>query len=45
MRDEMVHLYPETTVQEWIEEHASPVIGPLQRIVDDITDCVKEMVP
>ncbi|KAM9837506.1 hexosaminidase D [Aulostomus maculatus] len=45
VREEMNRLYPHSTVQEWIEEHVSPVMAPLQRIVDEITTCVKEMVP
>ncbi|XP_039990453.1 hexosaminidase D isoform X2 [Xiphias gladius] len=45
VREEMVRLYPESTAQEWIEEHVSPVMAPLQRIREDIIACVKEMVP
>nr|XP_019938742.1 PREDICTED: hexosaminidase D [Paralichthys olivaceus]XP_019938743.1 PREDICTED: hexosaminidase D [Paralichthys olivaceus] len=45
VREEMVHLYPESTAQEWMEEHVSPVMAPLQRIAEDIVACVKEMVP
>lgn len=45
VREEMVHLYPDSTAQEWIEEHVSPVMTPLQRITEDIGECVKEMVP
>ncbi|XP_018515960.1 hexosaminidase D [Lates calcarifer] len=45
VREEMVQLYPDSTVQEWIEEHVIPVMAPLQRITEDITACVKEMVP
>nr|XP_046232548.1 hexosaminidase D [Scatophagus argus]XP_046232549.1 hexosaminidase D [Scatophagus argus] len=45
MREEMVRLYPDSTAQEWIEEHVSPVMSPLQRITEDIGACVKEMVP
>ncbi|TMS22358.1 Hexosaminidase D [Larimichthys crocea] len=45
MREEMVRFYPDSTVQEWIEEHVSPVMGPLQRITEEIRACVKEMVP
>ncbi|XP_026172009.1 hexosaminidase D isoform X1 [Mastacembelus armatus] len=42
---EMVHLYPDSTAQEWIEEHVTPVMSPLERITEDIRICVKEMVP
>ncbi|KAM8837962.1 hexosaminidase D isoform 2-T2 [Spinachia spinachia] len=45
LRGEMVLLYPESTAQEWIVEHVSPVLAPLQRIMEDITACVNEMVP
>ncbi|XP_040923040.1 hexosaminidase D [Toxotes jaculatrix] len=45
VREEMVRLYPDSTAQEWIEEHVSPVMAPLQRITEDIIACVKEMVP
>ncbi|XP_070707641.1 hexosaminidase D [Pempheris klunzingeri] len=45
MREEMVRLYPESTAQEWIEEHFSPIVAPLQRISEDIRVCVAEMVP
>ncbi|CAN9508942.1 unnamed protein product [Ophioblennius macclurei] len=45
VREEMVRLYPESTVQEWIEEHVTPVTTPLQKIMEDIDVCVKEMVP
>lgn len=41
----MVDLYPAATAQEWIEEHVSPVMAPLQRLTEDIQACVKEMVP
>ncbi|XP_030610701.1 hexosaminidase D [Archocentrus centrarchus] len=45
VREEMAKLYPDSTVQEWIEEHVSPVTAPLQRITEDIVACLKEMVP
>ncbi|KAM3592238.1 uncharacterized protein V6R79_015194 [Siganus canaliculatus] len=45
VRQEMLRLYPESTAQEWIEEHVNPVVGPLRRITEDIRACVKEMVP
>ncbi|XP_029977440.1 hexosaminidase D isoform X3 [Sphaeramia orbicularis] len=43
VREEMVHFYPDSTVQEWFEEHVSPVLIPLQRIRDDITVCLTGM--
>lgn len=45
VREEMVRLYSDSTAQEWIEEHVSPVLAPLQRITEDIRACVNEMVP
>lgn len=45
LKEEMASLYPDATVQEWIEEHISPVMVPLQRITEEIRSCVKEMVP
>ncbi|AWP17280.1 Hexosaminidase D isoform 2 [Scophthalmus maximus] len=45
VREEMVRLFPESTAQEWLEEHVSPVMVPLQRITEEIINCVKEMVP
>ncbi|PWA21362.1 hypothetical protein CCH79_00003479 [Gambusia affinis] len=45
VRKEMVNLYPDSTAEEWMEEHVSPVAAPLQRIIDAIQACVKEMVP
>ncbi|XP_077358123.1 hexosaminidase D isoform X2 [Festucalex cinctus] len=43
VREEMLHLYPISTAEEWIEEHVSPVMAPLQKILDDIRICTKEM--
>ncbi|XP_008436229.1 hexosaminidase D [Poecilia reticulata] len=45
VRKEMVNLYPNSTAEEWMEEHVSPVTAPLQQIIDAIPGCVKEMVP
>ncbi|XP_061562606.1 hexosaminidase D isoform X2 [Phycodurus eques] len=45
VREEMIHLYPDSAAQEWIDEHVSPVIAPLQRIIDEITECTIEIVP
>ncbi|XP_071329329.1 hexosaminidase D [Trachinotus anak] len=45
VKEEMVRLYPESSAQEWIEEHVSPVLTPLQRITEDVMACVQEMVP
>ncbi|XP_034717242.1 hexosaminidase D [Etheostoma cragini] len=45
VREEMVRLYPNSTAQEWMEEHVSPVVAPLQRITEDISACLNQMVP
>lgn len=45
VKEEIVRFYPDPTVQEWLEEHVWPVQAPLQRIVDEIAACIKEMVP
>ncbi|XP_029933415.1 hexosaminidase D [Myripristis murdjan] len=45
VREEMARLYPDATVQEWIEQHVGPVVAPLQRITEDIRACLEEMVP
>ncbi|XP_051926697.1 hexosaminidase D [Hippocampus zosterae] len=45
VREEMRHLYPDSTAQEWIDEHVSPVTAPLWRILDEIAACATEIVP
>ncbi|XP_017271584.1 hexosaminidase D isoform X2 [Kryptolebias marmoratus] len=45
VRKEIADLYPDSAAQEWIEEHVSPVMAPLQCLTKDIQACVKEMVP
>ncbi|XP_071763865.1 hexosaminidase D [Centroberyx gerrardi] len=45
VRGEMVRLYPDSTAQEWIEQHVSPVTAPLRRITEEITACLEEMMP
>ncbi|XP_057682945.1 hexosaminidase D [Corythoichthys intestinalis] len=45
VREGMRHIYPDSTAQEWMEEHVSPVMGPLKRILDEITECSMEIVP
>lgn len=42
---EMVRLYPESTAQEWTEEHVWPVQAPLLRTVELITACLSDMLP
>ncbi|XP_032358005.1 hexosaminidase D [Etheostoma spectabile] len=43
VREEMVRLYPDSTAQEWMEEHVSPVVAPLQKITEDISACLNQM--
>uniref|UniRef100_A0A665V9R1 beta-N-acetylhexosaminidase n=1 Tax=Echeneis naucrates TaxID=173247 RepID=A0A665V9R1_ECHNA len=35
VKEEIKRLYPESTAQEWVEEHVSPVMAPLQRITEE----------
>ncbi|KAL0984063.1 hypothetical protein UPYG_G00136590 [Umbra pygmaea] len=44
-RKEMLCLYPDSTTQEWVEQHVSPVVSPLRRILEDIRASILEMVP
>ncbi|CAL8380473.1 unnamed protein product [Gadus morhua 'NCC'] len=44
-RVEMERLYPDSTAQEWMEQHLSPVAEPLRRITEEISVCLPEMVP
>lgn len=45
LKAEMGRFYPESTVQEWVEEHVWPVQAPLQRTVEEITACLNRMLP
>uniref|UniRef100_A0A1A8KMQ0 beta-N-acetylhexosaminidase n=1 Tax=Nothobranchius kuhntae TaxID=321403 RepID=A0A1A8KMQ0_NOTKU len=45
VRKEMVEVYPDSTAQEWMEEHVSPVAAPLQRLTQHIQVCLQDMVP
>lgn len=45
LKEEMERLYPDATAQEWVEQHVSPVTSPIQRILEDISVCLQEMVP
>ncbi|KAJ7987852.1 hypothetical protein DPEC_G00330860 [Dallia pectoralis] len=45
VRKEILSLYPASTAQEWEEQHASPVVDPLQRILEDTRASIQEMVP
>ena len=45
VKKEMVRLYPDSTAQEWVEQHVSPVVAPLQRVLEDTRASLLEMVP
>uniref|UniRef100_A0A8C7N5A2 beta-N-acetylhexosaminidase n=1 Tax=Oncorhynchus kisutch TaxID=8019 RepID=A0A8C7N5A2_ONCKI len=45
VKKEMVRLYPASTAQEWVEQHVSPVVAPLQRVLEDTRASLLEMVP
>ncbi|XP_023804987.1 hexosaminidase D [Oryzias latipes] len=40
VRDEMLRFYPDATAQEWMEEHVSPVMTPIQQIMEETGACV-----
>ncbi|XP_010890221.1 hexosaminidase D [Esox lucius] len=44
VRKEILSLYPASTAQEWEEQHVSPVVVPLQRILEDTRASLLEMV-
>ncbi|XP_062859045.1 hexosaminidase D [Trichomycterus rosablanca] len=43
LRAEMVLLYPDTTVEEWIAEHVTLVLKPLQDLLKDIHTAMQDM--
>ncbi|KAJ8246453.1 hypothetical protein GJAV_G00267980 [Gymnothorax javanicus] len=45
VRQEMVQLFHESTVQEWIEQHVSTVLDPIRHLLEDINVAVQEMLP
>ncbi|XP_072312635.1 hexosaminidase D isoform X2 [Eucyclogobius newberryi] len=45
VRAEMSRLYPQSTAQEWEEEHVWPVRAPLQTAMEHITNCLKGTLP
>lgn len=45
LRAEMGRSFPESTVQEWEEEHVWPVRAPLQRTLEEISTCLTDMLP
>ncbi|XP_076855643.1 hexosaminidase D isoform X2 [Brachyhypopomus gauderio] len=43
VRQEMNLLYPDTTVEEWVAQHVSPVLKPLQDILNDVHTVMEDM--
>lgn len=43
VRQEMVLLYPDSTVEEWISQHVTPVLKPLQDLLMDLHTALKDM--
>ncbi|KAG7491688.1 hypothetical protein MATL_G00006800 [Megalops atlanticus] len=42
---EMRHLFPDSTAQEWIQQHVSAVLEPLQSLLEDVQVTIQEMLP
>ncbi|KAG9350362.1 hypothetical protein JZ751_026717 [Albula glossodonta] len=45
LRQEMVQLFPDSTAQEWIEQHVAPVLEPLRHLLDDIQVTLQGLIP
>ncbi|KAL6475431.1 hypothetical protein MHYP_G00164710 [Metynnis hypsauchen] len=43
VQQEMSLLYPESTVEEWIAQHVTPVLKPLQDLLKDIHTALEDM--
>ncbi|XP_028844726.1 hexosaminidase D isoform X2 [Denticeps clupeoides] len=43
LRQEMGRLYPPATVEEWIEQHVTPVVAPVQALLRDLDISMEEM--
>ncbi|XP_051958963.1 hexosaminidase D [Xyrauchen texanus] len=43
VRQEMCLLYPDSTVQEWMDQHVTPVLEPLQNLLRDMESVLNEM--
>lgn len=43
VRKEMCLLYPDSTVQEWVDQHVTSVLEPLQNLMRDIESVLNDM--
>ncbi len=43
VRGEMCLLYSDSTVQEWVDQHVTPVLEPLHNLLRDIETVLNEM--
>lgn len=43
VRQEMKTLYPDLTVEEWITQHVTPVLKPIQDLLTDIQAALDDM--
>ncbi|KAI7796568.1 hexosaminidase D [Triplophysa rosa] len=43
VRKEMCLLYPDSTVQEWVDQHVTPVLEPLQNLMRDIESVLSDV--
>ncbi|XP_072523210.1 hexosaminidase D [Salminus brasiliensis] len=43
IRQEMGLLYPDSTVEEWISQHVTPVLKPLQNVLMDVYTALEDM--
>uniref|UniRef100_A0A8B9KVX2 beta-N-acetylhexosaminidase n=1 Tax=Astyanax mexicanus TaxID=7994 RepID=A0A8B9KVX2_ASTMX len=43
VRQQMILLYPDSTVEEWISQHVTPVLKPLQDLLMDIHTALEDM--
>lgn len=39
----MCLLYPDSTVQEWVDQHVTPVLEPLQNLTRDIESVLSDV--
>lgn len=43
VKNEMCLLYPDSTVQEWVDQHVTPVLEPLQNLMRDIESVLRDV--
>lgn len=43
VKNEMCLLYPDSTVQEWVDQHVTPVLEPLQKLMRDIESVLSDV--